>query len=208
MEYIHLYAREEAKMKVPEETIRKARELRFAGKTLTETAKLTGLSRNTVAKLEKGWVDSKGVLHGGWANELTIERLRDTAKRLRSAEAILDRNECARIAAGLAQEFLGKIVEFLPRLELKSSRDAKFLSSEVRELLKLLEHYRSQPEPSPAEGVKQVVTLEDIQAHYERVRDITPSYIEPPADPDALPDAGDGSTDEEGDPADGEDDAA
>ena len=206
-------------MRVSKEKVEKARELRFAGKTVAETARLTGLSRNTVAKLEKGWVDSKGVLHGGWANGLTIERLRDTAKRLRSAEAVLDRNECARIAAGLAQEYLGKIVEFLPRFELKSSRDAKFLSSEFRELLKLLEFYRTSQEAAPAEGPKQVVTLEDIQAHYERVRDITPSYIEPAADPGALPGpdgtgddgplpyASDGS-DEEDDLVDGEDDAA
>jgi cobalamin biosynthesis protein CobT len=176
-------------MRVPKEKVEKARELRFAGKTVAETAKLTGLSRNTVAKLEKGWVDSKGVLHGGWANELTVERLRDTAKRLRSAEAVLDRNECARIAAGLAQELLGKIVEFLPRMQLKSSRDAKFIASEVRELLKLLELYRTSPGSETPEGVKQVVTLEDIKAHYERTRDITPSYIEPAADPEAIPGA-------------------
>ena len=176
-------------MRVPKEKVEKAREFRFTGKTIAETAKLTGLSRNTVAKLEKGWVDSRGVLHGGWANELTVERLRDTAKRLRSAEAVLDRNECARIAAGLAQELLGKIVEFLPRMQLKSSRDAKFIASEVRELLKLLELYRTSPGSETPEGVKQVVTLEDIKAHYERTRDITPSYIEPAADPDAMPDA-------------------
>ena len=33
------------------------------------------------------------------------------------------------------------------------------------------------------------VTLEEIQAHYERTRDITPSYIEPATDPEAVPDA-------------------
>lgn len=174
-------------MRIPEEKGKMVRELRFAGKSVTETAKLTHLSRNTVAKLEKGWVDSKGVLHDGWANELTIERLRDTATRLRSAEAFLDRKECARIAAGLAQEFLGKIVDFLPRLELKSSRDTKFLASEVRELMKLVEHYQSRPESAPAEGPKQEVTLEDIKEHFERTRDITPSHIEPAADPDAVP---------------------
>ena len=41
--------------------------------------------------------------------EDTVERLRDTADRVRSAEAVLDRNECARITAGLAQEFLGPL---------------------------------------------------------------------------------------------------
>ena len=139
-------------MRIPKEKVEKARALRFAGKTITETARLSGLSRNTVAKLERGWVDSRGVLHGGWANELTVERLRDTADRVRSAEAVLDRNECARITAGLAQEFLGKIVEFLPRMQLKTSRDAKFLASEVRELFKLLEHYRTGGEQEPAGG--------------------------------------------------------
>ena len=199
-------------MRVSKEKAEKARGLRLAGKTVAETARLAGLARNTVAKLEKGWVDSKGVLHGGWANELTIERLRDTAKRLRSAEAVLDRNECARIAAGLAQEYLGKILEFLPRFELKSGRDTKFLSSEFRELLKLVEFYRTSEAP-PTDGPKQVVTLEDIKAHFERVRDITPSYIEPPEDSEALPgpdgtgDDGDGP-DEDDDLADGEDDAA
>ena len=190
-------------MRIAKEKAEKARELRFAGKTLAETARLTGLSRNTVAKLEKGWVDSKGALHGGWASDLTAERLRDTAKRVRSAEAVLDRDECARIAAGLAQEFLGKIVEFLPRMHLKTSRDAKFLSSEVRELFKLLEFYRTGGESAPADGPKQALTLDDIRAHYERVRDIEPSRIDPPESPE-MPDG----PDEDGDLAGGEDDAA
>ena len=174
-------------MRVAKEKIEKARELRFAGKTIAETAKLAGLSRNTVGKLEKGWVDARGTLHGGWANDLTVHRLRATATRLKSVEAVLDRDECARIAAGLAQEFLGKIVEFLPRLQLKTSRDAKFLASEVRELLKLLEQYRAAPGEQAPDGVRQVVTLEEITAHFERTRDITPTYIEPAADPDLLP---------------------
>ncbi|MHC5058989.1 MAG: hypothetical protein ACYTKD_30410 [Planctomycetota bacterium] len=193
-------------MRIAKDKAEKARELRFAGKTMAETARLTGLSRNTVAKLEKGWVDSKGALHGGWASDLTAERLRDTAKRLRSAEAVLDRDECARVAAGLAQEFLGKIVEFLPRMQLKTSRDAKFLSSEVRELFKLLEYYRTSGKAAPADGPGQALTLDDIRAHYERVRDITPSHIDPPESPETVQDAE--SPDEDGDFADGEDDAA
>ena len=175
-------------MKVAKQKSEKARELRFAGKTISETAKLTGLSRNTITKLERGWVDSKGVLHGGWSSDLTVERLRDTASRVKKAEAFLNREECARVTAGLAQEFLGKIVEFLPNLTLKTSRDAKFLASEVRELLKLMEYYRGAKDTeTPADGLYTTITLEDLQAHYERTRDIVPGQIEPAEEPDELP---------------------
>jgi transposase len=129
-------------MRVSKEKLEKARKLRLEGKSMREAAKLVGISRMTLRKYERGWIDGKGEIHGGWVSD-----------------------------------------------KLKNAREAKQLVSEVRELSKAIAQDQASAGEELPPGVKQVVTLEDMKAHYERTRDITPSYIEPPEDPDAVPEA-------------------
>ena len=198
-------------MRVSKEKLEKARKLRLEGKSVREAAKLAGISPMTLRKHEQGWIDGKGNIHGGWAGDKAkadLARVASAAKASKTAAALLDKSERIKLHAEMASMLIDKVREFIPVLKLKNAREAKQLMSEARELAKVIDQGQANAGEELPPGVKREVTLEDIRAHYERVRDITPSYIEPPADPDALPDAGDGSTGEEGTPADGEDDAA
>jgi len=197
-------------MKIDSAKLEKARKLRLEGKSVREAAKLAGISPTTLRKHERGWIDGKGEIHGGWAGDRAkadLARVASAAKASKTAAALLERGERVKLHAEMASMLIDKVREFVPVLKLKNAREAKQLMAEARELSKVIAQEQGSPGEELPPGVKRVVTLEDMQAHYERTRDITPSYIEPAADPDALPDAGDGSTDEKGDSTGKEDDS-
>ena len=179
-------------MRVSKEKLEKARKLRLEGKSMRETAKLVGISPTTLRKYERGWIDGKGEIHGGWASDKAkadLARVASAAKASKTAAALLEKNERVKLHAEMASLLIEKVREFVPVLKLKNAREAKQLVSEVRELSKAIAQDQASVGEELPPGVKQVVTLEDMKAHYERTRDITPSYIEPPEDPDAVPEA-------------------
>ena len=197
-------------MKIDDAKLEKARKLRLEGKSVREAAKLAGISPTTLRKHERGWIDGKGEIHGGWAGDRAkadLARVASAAKASKTAAALLDRSERIKLHAEMASILIDKVREFIPVLKLKNAQEAKQLMGEARELSKLIAQDQASAGEELPPGVKREVTLEDIQAHYERVRDITPSYIEPAEDPDALPCAGDDPTDGKADSTDGKDDS-
>jgi hypothetical protein len=177
-------------MRVDSAKLEKARKLRLEGKSVREAAELAGISPTTLRKHERGWIDGKGEIHGGWAGDKAkadLARLASAAKASKTAAALLERNERVKLHAEMASLLIDKVREFIPVLKLKNAREAKQLMSEARELSKVIAQDQAGPGKELPPGVKQVVTLEDMKAHYARTRDITPSYIEPPEDPDAVP---------------------
>jgi hypothetical protein len=179
-------------MEADDAKLKRARQLRLEGKSLREAAKLAGISPTTVRKHERGWIDGNGEIHGGWAGDVgrsDLARVASAAEASKTAAALLDRSERIRLHAEMASMLIDKVREFVPVLKLKNAREAKHLMAEARELAKLIAQDEGRTDEGAAPGVRREVTLEDVQAHYERTRDITPSYIEPAADPDALPEA-------------------
>jgi len=170
---------------VPKEKAEKVRELRLAGKTMTETAKLTGLSRNTVRKLEKGWLDTKGVHHPGWASEVEVSRLKSIAAAVEAGSQLLDRGERMKLRAELASTLVAKVQEFLPALKLKSAREAKLLLSEARELTRLLDRDGGGEEQP---GVKHDITFNEAMDRFLRSKEVEVDEIEPPERPVYLGD--------------------
>ena len=195
-------------MEVDSAKLEKARQLRMEGKSIREAAKSAGISPTTLRKYERGWIDADGEVHGAWSADVgkaELARVAAAADASKTAAALLDRNERIRLHAEMASLMIDKVREYVPALKLKNAREAKQLMAEARELAKVIAHEQSGGDEDASQGVKHGVTLEEMQAHYERTRDITPSYIEPAADPDARPDADDADP---GDAPDDEEDAA
>ena len=179
-------------MRVSEEKLEKACKLRLEGKSVRDAAALAGISPTTLRKHERGWIDGRGEIHGGWAGDrarANLVRAASAVKASKTAAALLDRTERIRLQAELASLLIDKVREFVPVLKLRNAREAKYLAGEAREIVKAIAQGQGGAGDELPPGVKQVVTLEDVKAHYERTRDITPSYIEPAKDPNAVPDA-------------------
>jgi hypothetical protein len=177
-------------MEVDSAKLGKARQLRMEGRSIREAAKSAGISPTTLRKYERGWIDADGEVHGAWSADVgkaELARVAAAADASKTAAALLDRNERIRLHAEMASLMIDKVREYVPALKLKNAREAKQLMSEARELSKIIAQDQAGPGKELPPGVKQVVTLEDMKAHYARTRDITPSYIEPPEDPDAVP---------------------
>ena len=154
---------------------------------MTETAKVTGLSRNTVWKLEMCWTVSRGVQHPGWACEVVVSKLKSIASAVEASTELLDRGERMRLRAELASTLVAKVQEFLPALKLKNAREAKLLLSEARELTRLIDRDAEGGEGAPP-GVKQDITFEEAMDRYLRAKETPVQEVEPPERPVYLSD--------------------
>ncbi len=160
---------------------RTAFRLRLQHRSVAAVARELRMAPNTVRKLERGWVDGKGVRRRGWREEL--RRLWDEEEKKAALECGIALKE-KRIKAydRLARQAVEVIEKSFPNIVAKNASDIKALLSEVRELCRLtsIELGQYRPGGGPVVAVRTDITLADVQEAYARSQEVPVDEIPPP----------------------------
>ena len=160
---------------------KRAFRLRLQHKTVAAVARELKMAPNTLRKLERGWVDGKGVRHRGWRDEL--RRLWEEEEKKEALECGIALKE-KRIKAydRLARQAVEVIEKSFPNIVAKNASDIKALLSEVRELCRLtsIELGQYRPGGGPVVAVRTDITLAEMQERYRAAQAIEADVIPPP----------------------------
>jgi transcriptional regulator with XRE-family HTH domain len=145
---------------------RKAFRMRLQGMTQKAIATELKVSPNTIARWEKGWIDSKGRKHKGWLSEL--QKLKEAEEKEEYHAGLALKRERMKAYDELAQMAIAKIKEMFPNIKGKTATDAKALLSEVRELCRLIAMEQGELGPSSQTivAVKNDITIEELSERY------------------------------------------
>jgi len=139
--------------------------LRLQRISIAEVSRRLHMAPATIRKLERGWVDKKGVRHRGWREE--IERLWDEDRKTELECGLALREEQVKALKRLAQQAIDKVEKQFPGITMETPTDWKTLVSEIRELIRML----SEEVGRRRGGVKTAtlrteITLEEVREAY------------------------------------------
>jgi len=160
---------------------KKAFRLRLQHKSVAAVARELQMAPSTVRKLERGWVDGKGVMHRGWREEL--RRLWEEEEKKTALEcSIAVKEKRIKTYDRLMRQAVGAIEKSFPNIVAKNASDIKALLSEVRELCRLtsIELGQYRPGGGPVVAVRTDITLADVQEAYARSQEVPVDEIPPP----------------------------
>ncbi len=165
---------------VPLAKRKEAFRMRLQGKSFAAIVRELHISRVTLGRLERGWVDRKGVRHKGWREEL--ERLWNEDGKADLQCAIAIREKRVQTYDRLMRQAVEAIEKNFPNIVLKNASDVKALLSEVRELCRLasIELGQYHPGGGTLVAVKNEITLADVQEAYTVAQEVKVEEIPPP----------------------------
>ncbi len=159
---------------------KKAFRMRLQRKSFAAIVRELHISKATLGKLERGWVDKKGVRHKGWREEL--ERLWKEEGKAELECGIAVKEERVRTYDRLMRQAVEAIEKSFPNIVAKNASDMKALLSEVRELCRLasIELGQYHPGGGTLVAVKADITLAEMKERYRAAQAIEADVIEPP----------------------------
>ena len=160
---------------------KKAFRLRLQRMPVAQVARECDLSRLTIQKLERGWVDKKGVKHPGWREEL--ERLWKEDEQAELECGLGLKKERIKAYEKLAKQAIEIVEKQFPSIKMKSAADAKALISEIRELCRLISIEKGEYHTGGGTviAVKTDITLAQLQERYAAAQQVEVEEIPPPA---------------------------
>ena len=159
---------------------KKAFRMRVEGHTIADVARECHLAKDTVQRLENGYVDRRGVRRPGWKEEL--ERLKHEQDRAEFDCAAELREERLKAFRRLATMAIEKIETQFPNIVMKSTTDYKALCSEARELHRILreESGNGKSDDAPSISIKADVTFEQAKEAFDASRQVDVDDVTPP----------------------------
>jgi len=190
----------------------KAFRMRVEGHNIAEIARECHLDKETIQRLENGYIDKRGVRHRGWKEEL--EKLQAEQERSELECGLALKEERIKVYKQLAEEAAQKIRSQFPGIVMKNPSDYKSLMSEFRELCRLLgQEVGARPEGQARAGVRTDIALEDVEDAYAESEEAEDDEVTPPRRAyrqagDARADAALPETDAPGDDGENDEDEA
>ena len=140
--------------------------MRLDRKSFTDIARELDVTTKTISRWENGYTDSHGHTHKGWK-----PRLEEAWRRLAEATLrhdLMEKEECLKAIEELALILFNRLKEFLPNVKLRNAADAKSLSSELRELIRLAAQKKGEflKSPDRVVAVKADISFGELQERY------------------------------------------
>jgi len=148
----------------------KAFQLRLEGHTMADVARHLKVSSKTVQRWEKGYIDTKGRRYKGWKEEL--QRLWDKQNEAELKHGLMLKTERLKTYQELANMAIEKVKKDFPNIQAKTPADVKALTSEIRELCKLISielgEYPTSGGNQTLVAVKTDISLSELQRRYNK----------------------------------------
>jgi len=154
--------------------------MRLERKSFAAIVRELHISRATLGKLERGWVDKKGGRHKGWREELERLRKKEESTELDCGLAL--KEERIKTYERLARQAVETVERSFPNIVAKNASDVKALLSEVRELCRLIAIEKGEYHPGGGTlvAVKTEITLAEMKERYRAAQAIEAEVIPPP----------------------------